>query len=60
MDDLVQQLRHHGYHAEADSIEGKQQTRPVVTTVSAFEPSEEADVAALVAALDRDVPEWGR
>jgi hypothetical protein len=67
---LIAQLREAGHQAEAESLErklsngrdeepgGGKPERDDPATVPAFGASEQEEVAAVVAALDRDVPGW--
>ncbi|MBN1608665.1 MAG: hypothetical protein JW940_18700 [Polyangiaceae bacterium] len=60
-DDLLRQLREQGFDPEADSVERKLTGDPdPAPTDSAFAADDDTELAAVVAALDRDVPDWRR
>jgi hypothetical protein len=58
---IAAQLREAGRSDLADEVEGNppaEEHDP--SSVSAFGADEDADVRAVVAALDRDIPDWRR
>jgi hypothetical protein len=61
-DDLVAKLRAEGHETEAASFERKLSGEPAPPpTIDAFGGDDaDAEAAAVVAALDRDIPEWRR